>query len=361
MFKKQIQSTSLVFDQLGVMNVCARAWCKIISGRCTKLCCSDALGSDAVECLAVGRTHIIADMTSFQHLLQQLSKSEYCNGCWKDLSFVQNTNSAGCTELYRSTCVTWSASKDHQEVIAAGDCPTCRWQQTWAVSGSIGVLFLFRQKWKLDWIKPWRKASTGNPGSLAGPPSHRRWELTRKALRWHGWWTDPQDPVWELLVCHTHFRSHLSDPAEPAGGPRAPPGRPSRLFQVQKKITVACWVVQHAVSREIALRRSLDLRGLFSRLPARAAWPTLPTSPHGACQQLCCKSCNRSTTRPQQRSSSMGKCESRNACSSGTTPPEVWHHKHHSALLRATEAMQHKKYTHHWRRLLHVPKTNSIY
>ena len=41
----------------------------------------------------------------------------------------------------------------------------------------------------------------------------------------------------------------------------------------------------------------------------------------------------------------MGKCESRNACSSGTTPPEVWHHKHHSALLRATEAIQHKKYT----------------
>ena len=127
-------------------------------------------------------------------------------------------------------------------------------------------------------------------------------------------------------------------------------GQTGRETKKKDEAVIACGVsfaMHLCACREIALRRSLDLRGLFSRLPARAAWPTLPTSPHGACEQLCCKSCNRSTTRPQQRSSSMGKCESRNACSSGTTPPEVWHHKHHSALLRATEAMQHKKYTHH--------------
>ena len=119
----------------------------------------------------------------------------------------------------------------------------------WAVSGSIQVAFLLRQRWKLDWMKPWRRASTGNPGSLAGP----------------------------LLVRHTHFGSHLSDPAEPAGGPRAPPGRPSRLLH--KKKTVACWVVQHAVSREIALRRSLDLRGLFPGCPlGQPGPPSLP--PH---------------------------------------------------------------------------------
>ena len=219
----------------------------------------------------------------------------------------------------------------------------------WAVSGSIEVAFLLRQRWKLYWIKPWRKASTGNPGSLAGPPSHRRWELTRKALRWHGWWTDPQDPLWELLVCHTHFRSHLSDPAEPAGGPRAPPGRPSRLLH-QKK-AVACWVVQHAVSREIALRRSLDLRGLFPGCPlGQPGPPSLP--PHmGPASNSAAKVATEAPPGHSRGAPAWENANHGNAClpvcfcSSGTTPPEVWHHKHHSALLRATEAMQHKKYT----------------
>ena len=39
----------------------------------------------------------------------------------------------------------------------------------------------------------------------------------------------------ELDGTHTHFRSHLSDPAEPACGPKAPPGRPSRLLHKKKK------------------------------------------------------------------------------------------------------------------------------
>ena len=121
--------------------------------------------------------------------------------------------------------------------------------------------------------------------------------------RW--WWSSERYRAPRLLV-----RSHPSDAAEAGGRSRARQGRLNKkrsLRLLQKKSLVACWLGQHAVSCEIASRRSLDLCGRFSRLPTRAAWPTLPTSPHGACQQLCCKSCNRSTARPQQRSSSMGK------------------------------------------------------
>ena len=116
-----------------------------------------------------------------------------------------------------------------------------------------------------DWNKPWRKAIGGNPESVAGPSSHRRWELTGKQLRWNWWWTD--------LELFPHARQ-LS-PKRPGRTRSRSQGSTGQTVEAVAKQKVACWMVQHAVCWAIALR--FDLRGLFPDCPlGQLGPPSLP-------------------------------------------------------------------------------------
>ena len=127
----------------------------------------------------------------------------------------------------------------------------------------------------LDCIKPWRRANTGNQGLCLDRPATDAGNWLARSN-----WCCICNCSWRFggridSALLTHVSSNPRDPAQPARGPRAAPRRPSRL----EKKAVACWVVQHAVCWVIALRRSLDLVGLFPGCPlgSLAHPPYLPT------------------------------------------------------------------------------------
>ena len=88
--------------------------------------------------------------------------------------------------------------------------------------------------------------------------------------------TVPEDSVAELIL-HCSRTSALTRATRP--NPLADPGLRRADRRGWKKKAVACWVVQHAVCWVIALRRSLDLVGLFPGCPlGQPGPPSLP--PH---------------------------------------------------------------------------------